>query len=595
MNSTRTPDAEEATSTEPAAPARSLASPFGVDETAELLLDLLEATGMVDPNAMLVVRERASGGTPVTQALMDADVASPDGVARMLAVRHHLPVVDLLTVGVAAGAAQLIPVQTLERSVAIPYAVDGDVLKVAVADPGNLHAIDELRLATKHSLELGVASRDDILAELQRLVRTAEAIGSVVAVDLEEAEAVEHEDGDDLDADDGISEGPLVRLVNALIFQAAEENASDVHFEAQEDALAIRFRVDGVLREVQRIPKKMASGVTTRLKVLAKLDIAERRKPQDGRITLSTSAVGRMLDIRVATLPTVEGEKVVMRLLDKSRKPPTMPELGLSDAMRADLEAVVKMPTGALIVTGPTGSGKSTTLYGCLALINRPEINVITVEDPVEYRLAGVNQVQINIRAGLTFASALRSILRSDPDVVMVGEIRDVETAKISIEAALTGHFVLSTLHTNDAPSTITRLGEMGVEPFLTGAAISAVLAQRLARKLCTHCCEAYQPTEAEVADLRVGPEVLGAMDGTPFFRKKGCPRCNHTGYKGRVGVFQFLRMSEEVAALAVQHASRDEIERAAAAAGMRSLWDDGLEKVASGLTSLEELARVLS
>jgi len=595
VNSTRTPEAEEAASTEPAAPARSLATPFGVDETAELLLELLEATGLVDPNAMSVVRERASGGTPVTQALMDADVAVPDGVARMLAVRHHLPVVDLLSLGVAADAAQLIPVQTLERSVAIPYAVEGDVLRVAVADPGNLHAIDELRLATKHSLELGVASRDDILAELQRLVRTAEAIGSVVAIDLDEAVTGEQEDGDDLEADDGVSDGPLVRLVNSLIFQAAEENASDVHFEAQEDALVIRFRVDGVLREVQRIPKKMASGVTTRMKVLAKLDIAERRKPQDGRITLSSSAVGRMLDIRVATLPTVEGEKVVMRLLDKSRKPPTMPELGLSDAMRADLEAVVKMPTGALIVTGPTGSGKSTTLYGCLALINRPEINVITVEDPVEYRLAGVNQVQINIRAGLTFASALRSILRSDPDVVMVGEIRDVETAKISIEAALTGHFVLSTLHTNDAPSTITRLGEMGVEPFLTGAAISAVLAQRLARKLCTHCCEAYQPTEAEIADLRVGSEVLGAMDGTPFFRKKGCPRCNHTGYKGRVGVFQFLRMSEEIAALAVQHASRDEIERAAGAAGMRSLWHDGLEKVASGLTSLEELARVLS
>ena len=246
--------------------------------------------------------------------------------------------------------------------------------------------------------------------------------------------------------------------------------------------------------------------MTTRLKVLAKLDIAERRRPQDGRITLSASAVGRTLDIRVATLPTVEGEKVVMRLLDKSRKPPTMPELGLADAMRADLEAIVRLPTGALIVTGPTGSGKSTTLYGCLALMNRPEINVITVEDPVEYRLAGVNQVQINVRAGLTFASALRSILRSDPDVVMVGEIRDVETAKISIEAALTGHFVLSTLHTNDAPSTITRLGEMGVEPFLTGAAVSAVLAQRLARKLCTHCCEAYQPTEAELAELRLAP-----------------------------------------------------------------------------------------
>jgi type IV pilus assembly protein PilB len=284
-----------------------------------------------------------------------------------------------------------------------------------------------------------------------------------------------------------------------------------------------------------------------------------------------------------------------MRLLDKSRKPPTMTELGLSDAMRADLETIVRLPTGALLVTGPTGSGKSTTLYGCLAQINRPEVNVITVEDPVEYRLTGVNQVQINVRAGLTFASSLRSILRSDPDVVMVGEIRDVETAKISIEAALTGHFVLSTLHTNDAPSTITRLGEMGVEPFLTGAAVSAVLAQRLARKLCTHCCEAYQPTDAELNEMRVSADVLRVLDGTVFYRKKGCPRCNHTGYRGRIGVFQFLRMSEEIAALAVQHASRDEIARAAAENGMRSMWDDGLEKIASGLTSLEELARILS
>jgi type IV pilus assembly protein PilB len=576
-----------------AAPSRSLTNPFGTDDAGELLLDLLEHTALVSPDAFAVVRERTVDGTPLTQALIDAGVASPEGVARMLGVRHHLPIVDLHVVGVAVSAAQLIPVPTLERSVAIPYALEGDRLLVAVADPGNLHAIDELRLATKHSLELAVASREDILAEIQRLSRTTEAMGSVVAVDLEEAH--EDTDNDDLEADDGVSDGPLVRLVNALIFQAAEENASDVHFEAQEDALVIRFRVDGVLREVQRVPKKMAPGITTRLKVLAKLDIAERRKPQDGRITLSTSAVGRMLDIRVATLPTVEGEKVVMRLLDKSRKPPTMLELGLSDAMRAELESIVRLPTGALIVTGPTGSGKSTTLYGCLALISRPEINVITVEDPVEYRLAGVNQVQINIRAGLTFASALRSILRSDPDVVMVGEIRDAETAKISIEAALTGHFVLSTLHTNDAPSTITRLGEMGVEPFLTGAAVSAVLAQRLARKLCTHCCEAYQPNQAELDELRVAPEAMAALDGAVFYRKKGCPRCNHTGYRGRVGVFQFLRMNEEIAALAVQHASRDDIGRAAARAGMRSLWDDGVEKVASGLTSIEELTRVLS
>jgi len=338
----------------------------------------------------------------------------------------------------------------------------------------------------------------------------------------------------------------------------------------------------------------MTPGVTTRLKVLAKLDIAERRKPQDGRISLNAAAAGRMLDIRVATLPTVEGEKVVMRLLDKSRRAPTLEELGLSDDMRVKFAEIIKRPTGALLVTGPTGSGKSTTIYAGLSQINRPEINIITVEDPVEYRLAGVNQVQINNRAGLTFAAALRSILRSDPDVVMVGEIRDGETAKISIEAALTGHFVLSTLHTNDAPGALTRLNEMGVEPFLTGAAVSAVLAQRLARKLCSHCCEMYQPSVDELLQARVAPDVAAASDGMAFYRKRGCPRCGQSGYRGRIGVFQLLTMNEEIATLAVQKASRQDIERAAMGAGMRSLWDDGIAKVAAGLTSIEEIARVL-
>jgi len=576
----------------PEATASGLSGQFGVNETAQLVLDFIGPTGLIGQDALALVRGRASEGASVTDALVEEGAAAADGVARMLATRHHLPLVDIAASGVAVDAAQMIPVNTLERAVAVPYAFEDEVLKVVVADPGNLHAIDELRLATRHPLELAVGSRDDIVVELQKLVRAAEAVGTA----LLEAEAdAEDESGDDLDADDGISDGPLVRLVNSLIFQAAEEGASDVHFEPQEDALVVRFRVDGVLREVQRISKRMSAGATTRLKVLAKLDIAERRKPQDGRITLSTAAVGRLLDIRLATLPTVEGEKVVMRLLDKSRRAPTLLELGLSEAMRERLTQIVSMPTGALLVTGPTGSGKSTTLYACLAQINRPEINIITVEDPVEYRLIGVNQVQINVRAGLTFASSLRSILRSDPDVVMVGEIRDTETAKISIEAALTGHFVLSTLHTNDAPATITRLGEMGVEPFLTGAAVSAVLAQRLARKLCTHCCEAYTPSEAELVEARVSPEVARASDGAVFYRKKGCPRCNQTGYRGRIGMYQLLTMSEEIAALAVRHASRDEIARAAMEGGMRMMWDDGLEKVASGLTSVEELARVLS
>jgi type IV pilus assembly protein PilB len=355
----------------------------------------------------------------------------------------------------------------------------------------------------------------------------------------------------------------------------------------------VRFRVDGVLNIAQRIPRQFAAGVTTRVKVLAKLDIAERRKPQDGRITLGAAAAGRMLDIRVATLPTVEGESVVLRLLDKSKRPPTLQELGMSDEMRATLQEIIRRPTGALLVTGPTGSGKSTTLYAGLSEINRPEINIITVEDPVEYRLPGVNQVQINNRAGLTFAAALRSILRSDPDVVMVGEVRDGETAKISIEAALTGHLVLSTLHTNDAPSALTRLNEMGVEPFLTGAAVSGVLAQRLARKLCSHCCEMYTPSVEEMIGARVAPDVAASVDGMVFYRKRGCPRCNQTGYRGRVGIYQLLEMTEDLASLASSKASREEIERAAMDTGMRTLWDDGLAKVASGLTSIEELARV--
>jgi type IV pilus assembly protein PilB len=434
---------------------------------------------------------------------------------------------------------------------------------------------------------------------LQGLTRASASLDVRVAADLraieQQVQEQEDEEGDDLEVEDGFSDAPLVRLVNALITQAAEDGASDVHVEPQEDCLLVRFRVDGVLQEVQRIPNRLSNGVTTRLKVLAKLDIAERRKPQDGRIALNAASAGRLLDIRVATLPTVEGESVVMRLLDKSKRAPTLAELGLAPDMERQLLEIIHRPTGALLVTGPTGSGKTTSLYASLTELNRPEINIITVEDPVEYRMAGVNQVQINTRAGLTFATALRSILRSDPDVVMVGEIRDGETAKISIEAALTGHLVLSTLHTNDAPSTLTRLNEMGVEPFLTGSAVSGILAQRLARKLCTHCCELYSPTVSELMSARVSPEIAASQDGTPFYRKRGCPRCNQTGYKGRIGIYQMLIMTEEIEAIAARKGTRDEIERAGLSAGMHTLWDDGLAKVSSGLTSIEELGRVVS
>jgi type IV pilus assembly protein PilB len=562
------------------------------DRLSELVGELIASTGLIPENRLEEVRSLETAS--FAQALVEAGLASSQSVARVVAGRHGVPFVDLVETRPSPNASALIPIHVLRRVLAMPYALEDDVLKVAVADPTNIHALDELRLATPHQIELAVAPQDDILEEIKRIERSSDAISGRSSLDLDAIEVVA-DSAEELEIDDGISDAPLVRLVNSIIFEAAEEGASDVHFEPQGDALVVRARVDGVLLEMQRIPRRMAPAVTTRLKVLAKLDIAERRKPQDGRISLNAAAAGRMLDIRVATLPTVEGESIVLRLLDKSKRPPTLEELGMLDEMRERLQVLIRKPTGAVLVTGPTGSGKSTTLYGALAEISRPEINVITVEDPVEYRLPGINQVQINVKAGLTFAGALRSILRSDPDVVMVGEIRDVETAKISIEAALTGHFVLSTLHTNDAPSTLTRLNEMGVEPFLTGSAVSAVLAQRLARKLCSHCCEMYVPTADELLKARVSPEVAARSDGVTLYRKVGCPRCGRSGYKGRIGIFQLLVMSETIQELASTKARREEIERAAIADGMGTLWDDGVAKVMAGLTSLEELARVVS
>jgi type IV pilus assembly protein PilB len=576
----------------PADPGDSAGVPYGLNESAELLADLLEPTGLASAEGLERTAQRAGSSGSFAEALLEEGLASSEAAARALARRTGLPLVDLNEVGASFEATESLPLRVLQRAVAVPYAVEGDRLRIAIADPRNLNAIDELRLASRMPIELAVAPRDDILSELKRLSRASELYGTRDAIDAESEEAV---DEDELAVPDEVSDGPLVRLVNSIIFQAAEDGASDVHFDPQEDELVVRLRIDGVLHELQRIPKRMANGVTTRLKVLAKLDIAERRKPQDGRMSLNAKAAGRLLDVRVATLPTVEGEAVVLRLLDKSRQAPTLEELGFSDLMRADLEGVLQKPTGALLATGPTGSGKSTTLYAALAQISRPEINIITVEDPVEYRLPGVNQVQINVRAGLTFATALRSILRSDPDVVMVGEIRDGETAKISIEAALTGHFVLSTMHTNDAPSAITRLTEMGVEPFITGSAVTAVLAQRLARRLCAHCSEMYAPTAEELAQARIPPEQALVADEVVLYRKRGCPRCAQTGYRGRVGVFQLLRMNEELESLAARKAPREELERAAMANGMRTLWEDGIEKALAGLTSLEEVARVVA
>jgi type IV pilus assembly protein PilB len=510
---------------------------------------------------------------------------------RSLADLHELPLVDLRAERIQKEALDAIPLRILQRATALPYRLDADGLKIAIADPGDLQALDELRLASRHPIRIAVATREEIEFELRRLERSSEF--SERAAQIDEDTPLEEPDATDLEAADGISEAPPIRLVNSVILQAADEGASDVHFVPRADGLVVRLRLDGVMHEIERIPKRHARGVITRVKVLAKLDVAEHRRPQDGRITVSAKTTGRTLDVRVAVLPTVEGEGVIMRLLDKSRRAPTLTEIGLSNEMQMALEQLIHKPTGALLVTGPTGAGKSTTVYAALDDIRRPEINVITVEDPVEYRLEDVYQLQTNASIGLNFASALRSILRSDPDVVMVGEIRDLETAKISLEAAMTGHLLLSTLHTSDAPGAVTRLNDMGIEPFVTGSALTAVLAQRLVRRLCMECREPWKPSRDDLAELGFSPEQAAAADGVTLYRKRGCPHCSK-GYRGRIGVYQLMIMDDQLRRLASHRATGEELERAALAAGMKSLWDDGIEKVVAGVTTVDELERVL-
>jgi type IV pilus assembly protein PilB len=505
-----------------------------------------------------------------------------------LAKAYGLPFVDLRRETVDRDAAELIPLNVLERSRALPYLLQDGVLRIAIADPSAVRVIDDLRLVSSHPIEFVVASAVDIEFELKRLARAHEVVARAAAMEDDLPGLVQETD---LEAEDGVSETPPIKLVNSIVIQAVEEGASDIHFVPRDDALVARIRVDGVLNEIERIPRGHAPGVISRIKVLAKLDIAEHRLPQDGRFTIRGKGRDSLFDVRVAVLPTVEGEGAIIRLLDKSRRAPTLTEIGLSNAMQMQLEQVLYRPNGAFLTVGPTGSGKSTTVYAALTDMLRPEINVVTIEDPVEYRLDDVYQLQVNARAGMTFASGLRAILRSDPDVVMVGEIRDLETAKITLEGALTGHAVLSTLHASDAPSAITRLNDIGVEPFMTSSAITAVLAQRLVRCLCPECREPYAPDRETLTSLGFPAHVVDS--GLTLYRRRGCSRCLK-GYRGRTGVFQLMVMDERLSRLAYERASRSDLYVAAAAAGMRSLWQDGLEKVMAGITTVDELTRVV-
>jgi type IV pilus assembly protein PilB len=516
----------------------------------------------------------------------DAEAKGP----RALATLYDFPFIALRDETITIEAVKAMPVHVLTRARAIVYRVEDGRLKVAVTDPANVQMLDDLRIASRLPIDFAVAPANEIDAELRRLARGQEMRDRAATMgDNEGFRIVELET--DLEAEDGVSDAPPIRLVTSIIAQASDENASDIHFLPQADALVARIRVDGMIQEVERIPKRHASGVVTRLKVLANLDIAEHRLPQDGRFSIRPRSTGRLVDVRVAVLPTVEGEGVIMRLLDTEQHAPSLTEIGLSNAMQMQFENAIYQPNGCVLVTGPTGSGKSTTVHAALVDIRRPEVNIVTIEDPVEYRVADVYQMQVNLRAGVTFASGLRSILRSDPDVVMVGEIRDVETAKITLEAALTGHSVLSTMHTNDSVGAVNRLIDLDVEPFVIASAVSAVVAQRLVRRLCVLCREAYTPSAPDLEFLGYPAESI--EEGITLYRPTGCPDCTR-GYRGRTGIYQLLVMNPEVASLVAARASYTEIFDAAVREGMRTIWADGLEKAAAGVTTIDELTRIV-
>ncbi len=520
-------------------------------------------------------------GLPIGEALVKEGVVTPKQLARALAERNGLDFVDLDLFPIDYGAANLITSAEAKRHQVIPIAFAGEGrLLVATANPANVRGVDDLVLATGYEVRRAVASPDDIEGVIAQLSRLDSSVEEVEAAPEEEpgAEVIELRRS--------AEEAPVVKLVHSIIADAVERGASDIHFDPRESEMRVRFRVDGVVVDSATVPRRLAPGLVSRVKIMAELDIAERRRPQDGRVSLTVD--GRPIDLRVATLPVVRGEAVVMRILDKQRVVTDLDGLGMAERDRELLERAIRRVHGAVLATGPTGAGKTTTLYAALSAINTPDRTLITIEDPVEYEFEGVKQVQVNPKAGITFAAGLRSMVRADPDVLMVGEIRDAETAQIAIESALTGHLVLSTLHTNSAPMAPVRLIEMGIEPFLVASGLECVVAQRLARRLCAQC---RQPVGVDGAEL----EAAGfpGAEGFEAFEPGGCVRCGHSGYHGRVGIFEVMVVSEQVRELILRKAPAEEIAEAALAAGMRALREDGLEKVRDGVTSLAELLRV--
>ncbi|MBV9594340.1 MAG: Flp pilus assembly complex ATPase component TadA [Actinobacteria bacterium] len=547
------------------------------------LLDALQRRG-ADALAMQSAAEESERtGRSIRDVLINDRVVTEQELTEASADVYGMGTVDLVGFPFDAAAAAKLPLSLVVRHRVLGIAMTDDELVVAVSDPGDVVALDDVRAATDRDVRPVVVARSElrkIIDKLQREDNDLADIASSLRDQQSDTMSTFTATGDD---------APIVRYVNSLLDQAIQNRASDLHIEPTEGDLRVRYRIDGVLHEVDSVPKAVQSALISRLKIMANVDITERRVPQNGRISVALGQ--RVVDLRLATLPTVWGEKIVLRVLDTGGIDLELRKLGFTEDNYARFSTSFTKPHGMLLVTGPTGSGKSTTLYATLAAISKPTVNIITVEDPVEYRLGGINQVQVNHKAGLTFAAVLPAILRSDPDVVLIGEIRDRVTAQLAVEASLTGHLVLSTLHTNDAPSAMTRLIEMGIEPFLVGSSVDCVLAQRLARRLCDWCKEEYKPTDAELAAARWPEDEVGRPD--VLWKPVGCRNCANTGYRGRIALHEVMPVSEEIERLAVERASAHEVQRAAESEGMFSLRFDGLTKAKNGQTSVPEILRV--
>jgi len=550
--------------------------------TSRFLTDVLVEIGACDRDIIdrAITSARTLGTTPEA-VLLEQGALNHDLLSRAVAERYGFDHLDLTAFKVDMAAANLINASAAKRYDALPVAFQGErTLLVAMADPSNVLAADDIALMTGYEVRCAVASREDIAGFVSRLTRLDDVVASATD-DEDEAAAAEV-----VDLRESAADAPVIKLVNQIIAQAIEQGASDIHLAPDESQLRVRFRIDGVLLETTTVPRRMVNGVISRVKIMSELDISEKRVPQDGRVGLTVD--GHAVDLRVVSLPSVHGESIVMRILDKDNVVMELGKLGMADLELKKFRRAYYQSHGAVLVTGPTGSGKSTSLYAALAEINTPEQNIITIEDPVEYQLKGITQVQTNPRAGLTFANGLRSMMRADPDIIMVGEVRDRETAQIAIESALTGHLVLSTLHTNDAPSAVTRLIEMGIEPFLVASAITCVVAQRLARTLCQHC---KRRTILSAAVLR--ESGFPARADVEAYEAVGCARCGTSGYKGRIGLYEVMEINEEIRSLTIARAPAEQLAQVAIANGMRRLREDGLEKVQQGRTSIAEVARV--